>query len=346
MTSDAEYKSNKARSLIFGGSSATVSTESKGGRLISRMNEDALAAIASTRRDLTPVMRRLGEYELHEEDYQQLHIWARNFTEDAYPVKAVDVADGLADIEVLEDYEDYLAISEETEREFSWLEHGRIKLAFFSWFSACKKMQQLDFTSVPALAVLGCNDVNLTKLDLKKTPELTWLSCSNNQITTLDLSNMPKLKKLFCGGNQLAKIDISKVPELTYLQCGVNQLSELDLSNVPELTELVCFENKLTQLNVISTPELTSLYCQNNQLSELQLSNLPKLNVLNCSYNELIKLDLAKLPELTHLYCHNNRLTELDVRKCRSWSEVRIKCDAAVSIIKNPDQKNIKVERV
>ena len=32
MTSDAEYKSNKARSLIVGGSSATVSTESKGGR--------------------------------------------------------------------------------------------------------------------------------------------------------------------------------------------------------------------------------------------------------------------------------------------------------------------------
>ena len=70
------------RALVVRQPDGAVTLGGQGRRLISRMNEDMLIALASKRRDLASVMRRLGDYELHEEDYQQLHIWARDFTKD------------------------------------------------------------------------------------------------------------------------------------------------------------------------------------------------------------------------------------------------------------------------
>ena len=81
------------QSLVPRSPDGAVTTVNKGRRLITRMNEDLLPVIAQTKREIAPMMRRLGDCELHEEDYQQLHIWARIFTEDEYPITALAIAD-------------------------------------------------------------------------------------------------------------------------------------------------------------------------------------------------------------------------------------------------------------
>ena len=84
------------------------------------MNEDLLPVIAETNREIAPVMRWLGDYDLHEEDYQQLHIWARDFTEYWYAITALELANSLAANSV---------------QSLPWIELGRIKIANFPFLS-------------------------------------------------------------------------------------------------------------------------------------------------------------------------------------------------------------------
>jgi len=126
------------------------------------MNEDALAAIASTQQDLAPVMRRLGEYELFDEDYQQLHTWARDFTENQYAITALELARNL-DANSVQDLPS--------------IECGRIKIANFAFISSAYGIEWLDLTNVPKLTVLGCTGGGLTKLELSHVPALTDLFC-------------------------------------------------------------------------------------------------------------------------------------------------------------------------
>ena len=118
MTSDTDDHPNKAGSLTVRGSSASVTTAGRGRRLISRMNKEALASIDSMRLELTPVMLRLGEYELHEEDYKQLHIWAEDYTERGDAITALQLANNLA--------------TSSNMQVSAWIERGRIKVADFS----------------------------------------------------------------------------------------------------------------------------------------------------------------------------------------------------------------------
>jgi len=127
------------RALVVRQPDGAVTLGGQGRRLISRMNEDMLIALASTRRDLAPVMRRLGDYELHEEDYQQLHIWARDFTEDGHSITALELADELA--------------AEARERNLSWIELGRIRVVCFAFF----EIGQLDLSNLPKLTKLWCS---------------------------------------------------------------------------------------------------------------------------------------------------------------------------------------------
>lgn len=63
---------------------------------------------------------------------------------------------------------------------------------------------------------------------------------------------------------------------------------------------------------------------------------MPLLTKLYCVNNQLTELDLLSVTLLTWLQCHNNQLTELDIRHCLAIEAIT--CDAAVRIIKNPDQ--------
>jgi hypothetical protein len=219
-------KNSKNQSLVPRSPDGAVTFGDKSQRLIKRMSEDALKVIETSQRDLARVMRRLGDYELHEEDYQQLHIWARDFTEDGYPITALELADRLDAGARLFNY--------------SLIRLGRVNEVTFDTFSSDLKIKRLDLTSVPALIDLRCDKNQLTELDLTNLPELIWLWCSENRLTELDLTS---------------------VPALTYLWCSENQLTELDLTSVTALVELMCEKNQLTELDIRNCKALESLYC-------------------------------------------------------------------------------------
>ena len=177
-------KNSENQSLVPRSPDGAVTFGDKSQRLIKRMSEDALKVIETSQRDLARMMRRLGDYELHEEDYQQLNIWARDFTEDGYPITALELADRLS--ACARSYD------------LSWIILGRVKEVTFDTFSSDLKIKRLDLTSVPALTELRCYKNQLTKLDMTSVPALTELRCSENKLTELDIRNCKALEKLYC----------------------------------------------------------------------------------------------------------------------------------------------------
>ena len=225
------------QSLVPRSPDGAVTTVNKGLRLITRMNEDLLPVIAQTKRETAPMMRRLGEYELHEEDYEQLHIWARDFTEDGYPITASELADELGAQTNLYKKNDQLNVP--------WLLNGRIKHANFAFIKNKYLMERIDLSKVPELELLFCCDGNLSQLILTKVPKLTWLDCSSNNITKLDFSKTQRLFYLECHHNQLIKLDLSKQTELSWLNCDSNQLIDISLAKPSKLYFLTCENNQL-----------------------------------------------------------------------------------------------------
>ena len=340
----------KFQSLVPRLPDGAVTKVNKGRRLISPMNEDLLPVIVETNRELAPVMRRLGDFELHEDDYRQLHIWARDFTERGDAITALQLANSLA----VASQEYFLP----------WIVHGRIISANFSLLRHGYEITQLSLTRVPALVFLNCSGTDLTKLNLSTVPELAELSCNNCELTELALSNLTSLEELDCSFNFLSTLSLltSKGTELTKLKilnCAHNKLTDL-LSiydaliefgasmGKKQLTELYCNYNQLTELdlnpgrvamvgddpfNPFEFPELTTLWCDSNQLTELDVSCTPKLTELSCSNNQLTGLrlsvgnDQCMLPvwwssELTKLSCFDNKLTELDVSELVKLKEL------------------------
>ena len=358
--SKAKGTPNKSEYLTTRETGGSVTATVAGQRLTSRTNEDALTAIAAPQPNLSHVMQRLGDYELCEEDYWQLHIWARYFTEVGDPITVLELVNNLAKNSV---------------NNLPWIESGRIKITNFAFLSDAYIVKRLDLTNVPALALLGCNNTYLTELDLSNVPKLTFLSCVENQLAELDLSNVPNLTDLWCAdnwltelnlaslpkmtqlccdrnrlteldltnvpdlsllsclNNQLTKLDLKNLPKLTLFWCSNNQLTEIDVSKSPAITELWCGDNQLTELTMATLPELACLWCKGNRLAELELKNVPKLVQLICGDNQLTKLDLTNLPALTELHCEDNQLTELDIRRCHSLTSLH--CDETVNIVKN-----------
>ena len=234
------------QSLVPRSPDGAASVGDKSQPLIKRMTEDALKVIEKSQRDLAPVMRRLGDYALHEEDYEQLHIWARDFTEDGYPITALGLADKLA---------------ANSCRNSPWVDHGRIKIANFSFLSSVYEIWQLDLKNLPNLTALMCSNNSLIELDLSNLPALTELECRWNQMTELDLSALPMLTHLECFGNYLTKLELSNSATLTWLNCGWNRLTKLDLSGLPMLKVLGCNSNQLTQLDIRNCEALKEIYC-------------------------------------------------------------------------------------
>ena len=234
------------KSLVPRSPDGGVAIGGKGQRLIKRMNEDALATIEAPRQDLAPVMRRLGDYELRKEDYEQLHIWSQDFTEDGLPITALEIIHELAS----------LAVARE------WLVKGKIISARFLFLKEVNNIKTLNFSKVTELKWLDCVKNQITHLEISKVPELRELRCQYNHLNELDSSNVPKLKSLFCSDNFLKKIDTSKVASLTWLDCSRNNLKELKLDRLTKLTWLNCSGNKkLTELDIRNCHKLVRVIC-------------------------------------------------------------------------------------
>lgn len=174
-------KNSENQSLVPRSPDGAVTFGDKSQRLIKRMSEDALKVIETSQRDLARMMRRLGDYELHEEDYQQLNIWARDFTEDGYPITALELADRLS--ACARSYD------------LSWIILGRVKEVTFDTFSSDLKIKRLDLTSVPALTELRCSENKLTELDIRNCKALEKLYCDPAVTITKNPVQAPRSAK-------------------------------------------------------------------------------------------------------------------------------------------------------
>ena len=168
----------------------------------------------------------------------------------------------------------------------------------------------------PALAVLICQNNNLTELDVTQNTALTVLICDNNQLTALDVSNNAALTELYFAGNQLTALDVNNNVALTGLDCSANQLTSLDVSNNINLKKLWCQYNDLTALDLSKNIALTYLRCRYNQLTALDMSKNTALTELYCDNNNLTTLNLGSNSVLSTLQCENNSLTQIDITGC------------------------------
>ncbi|WP_099467931.1 fibronectin type III domain-containing protein [Konateibacter massiliensis] len=89
----------------------------------------------------------------------------------------------------------------------------------------------IDVSQCPDLAVIYCENNNMTELDVTKNSKLLDLYCSNNNLTKLDVSNNPLLNTLECSNNHISKLELPNQKQLYDLYCEFNNLSALDLSN-------------------------------------------------------------------------------------------------------------------
>jgi len=191
-----------------------------GNHLVSRTTIDALPSLKSHSGKLW----RVGEYELHDQDYRQLHAWLEHldsnderWTFEEFTSLALrdfyegdDSAESVVDGTII-----------------------RLKLTSMGF-------RELDISNMPKLASLDCYENQLSELDLSSVPSLTELRCSRNNLTELDLSSVPSLTVLWCDENQLTGLDLSSTPSLTVLRCDGNQLTELDIRICPELSTVTC----------------------------------------------------------------------------------------------------------
>ncbi len=283
MTNDPDNSEDPSKALVPTGSQTSlVPAVGTGQRLLTRMNTDVLRFTESRTAVSATTLRRLGRFELCEEDYQQLQLWASQ----REGVSTEDLANYLADQALAKSI---------IAPEIQWLEQGRIKAIRINeefWDGWKAQSRSLDLSSTPKLTMLFCDYNNLTELDLSNVPLLTTLSCANNQLTKLDLSSLPLLQELTCLANQITHLDLSAVPSLIGLFCNKNQITELNLSNVPLLKLLFCANNRLTQLDVSSLPMLINMLdCEGNFLTELDICNCPGLNIVRCDRGVKISKD-------------------------------------------------------
>jgi hypothetical protein len=297
-----------------------------GNDLIRRVASDALIPMQSLKNQQRPILHRVGTREFHDEDFQQLQIWASDLGMEGRVADFVEAFDRY--FRVLVSISDDFVIGHATPNRAEWCCDGRIRL--FVGFGGGK------FTSprLPKLTHLALDPEYI--MDLCAPQELMSIERYNSQLTELDLSAVPALTHLWCSSNRLTELDLSAVPALTHLWCHNNQLTELDLASVPALRELECGSNNSIDLDLSAVPALTYLGCGGNQLTELDLASVPALTSLYCAHNQLTELDLAFAPALTYLECDNNQLTELDIRRCLSLRSVTV--DPWVVVHKRPEQ--------
>ena len=81
---------------------------------------------------------------------------------------------------------------------------------------------------------------------------LALLSCENNQLTSLDVSNAVSLTDLKCGSNQISILNVSYNTALSKLICDSNQLTNLDVRNGNNTNMVFYTDNNpnLTCINV------------------------------------------------------------------------------------------------
>ena len=106
------------------------------------------------------------------------------------------------------------------------------------------KLTKAEISEVKIIIVLGTSNIASLK-GIEYFTSLAMLFCDDNQLTSLDVSKNTELTGLCCSYNQLTALNVSKNTALTALDCSNNLLTVLDVSKNTALTELYCYNNQI-----------------------------------------------------------------------------------------------------
>ena len=236
-----------------------------------------------------PLIHKLGEYQLCDPDFQQIHSWAKSLR-----MAPNVLLQTLAKTIYRSQYEDTIGSGTTF-----FVEHGRIKnvvwdfdalpIEEFRWQEGLR-IETLFFMGTPTAGIV---------LDI---PSLLCLNVSYLDLTELNLTGVPGLLVLFCRRNRLSKLDVSNHDYLEVLCCDYNQIKELKFGTHMTIGILSCAENKLESLNVSRLSSIESLWCGGNQISKLDLSNARSLKTLSCTNNPIESLDIRQCSALKNFF--------------------------------------------
>ena len=173
--------------------------------------------------------------------------------------------------------------------------------------------------------VLGDGDYTLKAQTFRIYGKVAILNCQNNQLSAIDISHNPVLTELEVEDNKL-----SSIAHLEAIKALTIDSHTLKNSQLPQgLTALTVNETSLAPLTTINTSPFTELEnlnvfnCKN--LKSLDLSNNKKLQRLFVTKTGLTTLDLSHQPELEYLYASFTPLTKLNVAGNKALNKVEIK---------------------
>ena len=169
----------------------------------------------------------------------------------------------------------------------------------------------------------GDGDYTLKAQTFRIYGKVAILTCQNNQLTAIDISHNPVLTKLEVEDNKL-----SSIAHLEAIKALTIDSHTLKNSQLPQgLTYLNVKETTpLTTINTSSFTELQTLIVSEcKSIKSLDLSNNKKLTLLYVDKTGVTELDLSHQPELEYLYASFTPLTKLNVAGNKALNKVKIK---------------------
>jgi uncharacterized repeat protein (TIGR01451 family) len=193
---------------------------------------------------------------------------------------------------------------------------------------------EIDVAEALIVVTLVVTDKQISNLNgIENFKNLAVLFCNNNQLTSLHLHGLLNLKSLHCSRNQLTLLNVQELKNLTYLSCESNHLTSLEVQELIKLSYLICDYNKLKSLNVKGLTNLRSLHCYSNQLTSLDVQELSNLITLACGDNQLISLNVQGLTNLGILFCYYNQLTYLNIKGTKLGQDLIFSANENLSYI-------------
>lgn len=184
----------------------------------------------------------------------------------------------------------------------------------------------LDASGCDSLAVLICDNCNLTSLNITGCTSLVTLNCYFNfaLATITGLTTCTSLQTFDCDNCALTSLNCSGLASLATLNCSSNaSLTTLTLTGCTALVTLDCNSCALTSLVCTSLTSLATLNCSSNSLTALTLTGCSSLSDLNCNQNPgITSLTLTGLTALVNLDFSFCTLTTIDLTPCINLSTI------------------------
>ena len=200
-------------------------------------------------------------------------------------------------------------------KEITSIGYDREKDEYYTPFSSCEKIIDVDLSLCKELTYLDLGDTGIVNIDLSHSPHLDSLTLSSTKIKSIDLSCNIELDCLDLSSTELKNVDISHNSKLSNLYLNLAGITSIDLSCNSKLSHLEMDHTDLKTIDLSHNPELDYLDLRNTKIESIDLSNNAKLKFLRLDFAKITTIDLSSNAELTKLYLGSTEITDVDLSK-------------------------------